>query len=306
MQSYDEALDDTAVLTLIGGSAPLPLAEIEQLPAQWGAALRAERCLSRDDSGAPSVLELYLDGCDLAQLRPQLPALWERWRVDACLQPAADKRPRRRLLVFDMDSTLIRCEVIDELAARAGVGEEVAAITARAMRGEIDFRASFTARMGRLRGLAETELQTVADALPIMPGAPELFARLNALGHHTAILSGGFDYFAHLVQRELRISEVHANHLHIEDGYLTGAVDGPIVDGERKEQLLREVAAREGFALADTVAVGDGANDLPMLATAGIGVAFHAKPVVRETARCAITHADLDALLYLLGEADAG
>ena len=291
-------------ITLIappGRSQPPDLAGVlgEPAPRQLG-----RRRLSGADAAAPLAVEHFFAGLDSDSLRELLPALGERWGVDLCAQPVADKRPRRRLLVFDMDSTLIQCEVIDELAARAGVGAEVAAVTARAMRGELDFRSSFRERMAKLRGLAESELDGVARNLPIMPGAERLFAVLNAQGHHTAILSGGFDYFARRVQEHLGVSEQHANHLQIRDGRLTGEVDGPIVDGERKVALLRRLAEREGFALGDTVAVGDGANDLPMLAAAGLGVAFHAKPLVRANAPCAVTHAGLDALLYLLGITD--
>ena len=291
---------ESVVVTLIAGDGPLPQDAVALLPRELGVPLRETREL-RQDAGAVSAMELYLDAPDPEPLRAAVAGFAEQWLIDACVQPVRDKQPRRRLIVFDMDSTLIECEVIDELAVRAGVGDEVAAVTARAMRGELDFQASFRQRMGKLRGLAEVELEHVAAALPIMPGAQRLFAALRREGHYTAILSGGFDYFARRVQQQLGIDEVHANRLQIVDGALTGEVEGEIVDGARKEALLRELAAREGFALEDTVAVGDGANDLPMLATAGIGVAFHAKPRVRAEARCAVNRADLDALLLVLG-----
>jgi phosphoserine phosphatase len=233
-------------------------------------------------------------------LRAELCALLAGKPADLCLLQAAEWAPRRRLCAFDMDSTLIDCEVIDELAALAGVGAEVAAITARAMRGEIDFRASFRERMAKLRGLSAHCLDDVAANLPLMPGARRLLQRLRALGHETVILSGGFDYFARQLQERLGIDEVHANRLQLVDGSLSGDVEGEIVDAARKVALLREVAARRGFALQDTLAVGDGANDLPMLAEAGLGIAFHAKPLVRERAPHAISHASLDSLLYLL------
>ena len=291
---------ESVVVTLIAGDGPLPQDAVALLPRELGVPLRETREL-RQDAGAVSAMELYLDAPDPEPLRAAVAGFAEQWLIDACVQPVRDKQPRRRLIVFDMDSTLIECEVIDELAVRAGVGDEVAAVTARAMRGELDFQASFRQRMGKLRGLAEVELEHVAAALPIMPGAQRLFAALRREGHYTVILSGGFDYFARRVQQQLGIDEVHANRLQIVDGALTGEVEGEIVDGARKVALLRELAAREGFALEDTVAVGDGANDLPMLATAGIGVAFHAKPRVRAEARCAVNRADLDALLLVLG-----
>ena len=233
-------------------------------------------------------------------LQARLQELAGRAGADLCLLDASEWRPRRRLCAFDMDSTLIDCEVIDELAKRAGVGDEVAAVTARAMRGELDFRASFRERMAKLRGLPAQQLDELRDELPLMPGVERLMARLRALGHETVILSGGFDFFARHLQQHLSMDEVHANRLQIIDHELSGEVEGEIVDAARKVLLLREVAARRGFAMADTVAVGDGANDLAMLATAGLGVAFHAKPLVRERADHAINFADLDGLLQLL------
>jgi len=258
----------------------------------------------------PQVLRLHLpsltDSAACDALRSELRPLAEEACADLCLLDAAAARPRRRLVAFDMDSTLIQCEVIDELAAMAGVREEVAAVTARAMRGELDFCSSFRERMAKLRGLPEARLVELREALPIMPGADELLPRLKALGHDTVLLSGGFDFFARRLQERFGLDEVHANRLHIDSGALTGEVEGAIVDGARKEALLGEIAARRGFAPEDTVAVGDGANDLPMLAAAGLGVAFHAKPLVRERATHAITHAPLDALLYLLDTPAAG
>lgn len=289
------------VLTARGfGARQLALPLAEKLAA-WGAELRTTHCLS-SPGAQEDAFELYVDGIDAdGAAREQLTILSAQWNVDLALTEADLKRPRRRLLVFDMDSTLIQCEVIDELAARAGVGDAVAAITARAMRGELDFRSSFRDRLARLQGLPENILEEVAKSLPLMPGAAQLFRTLRAQGHYTAIISGGFDFFARRVQQELSIDSAHSNHLQLRDGVLTGDVDGPIVDGDRKVERLRELAQEQGISMQDTVAVGDGANDLPMLAAAGLGIAFHAKPLVRERAAVAICHSDLTGVLSVLG-----
>ena len=203
-----------------------------------------------------------------------------------------------------MDSTLIEAEVIDELAAEAGVGEQVRAITERAMRGELDFAGSFRERVALLRGLPETALEAVVKRITITEGAEHLIATLNRLGYKTAILSGGFTYFAERLAEHLGIHYVYANTLDIEDGLVTGRVVGEIVDGARKAELLTQLAAQEGIDLQQVIAVGDGANDLPMLSAAGLGVAFRAKPLVKQSAEQSISTLGLDAILYLLGISD--
>jgi phosphoserine phosphatase len=213
-------------------------------------------------------------------------------------------RRNRRLVAFDMDSTLIEAEVIDELAHRAGVGDQVSAITEQAMRGELDFQDSFRRRVALLKGLDESVLEEVAASLPITEGAVHLVNTLRSLGYKTAILSGGFTYFGEHLQRKLGIDYVYANSLEIRDGKVTGEVSGDIVDGERKAALLREIAEREGIDLQQAIAVGDGANDLPMLRIAGLGIAFRAKPVVAQNAEQAISTLGLDGILYLLGISD--
>lgn len=224
--------------------------------------------------------------------------------VDLAFQQDNMYRRNRRLVVFDMDSTLIEAEVIDELAAEAGVGEQVSAITERAMRGEIDFSESFRARVALLEGLPEAALQQVAARLKITEGAEHLLATLRTLGYKTAILSGGFTYFARDLQARLGIDFVYANELDIADGAVTGKVAGVIVDGARKAQLLRQLAEQEGIDLQQVIAVGDGANDLPMLSIAGLGIAFRAKPLVKQSADQSISTLGLDAILYLLGLSD--
>ena len=241
---------------------------------------------------------------DLACLRSELMALTTDFDIDIAFQEDNMFRRNRRLVAFDMDSTLIEAEVIDELAKAAGVGEQVAAITERAMRGELDFSESFRARVALLKGLDATVLQQIAERLPVTEGAEKLIATLRQLGYKTAILSGGFHFFGQYIQQRLGIDYVYANALDIVDGVVTGEVTGQIVDGRRKAELLQELAAREHISLEQVIAVGDGANDLPMLSVAGLGIAFRAKPIVRESAKQSISTLGLDGILYLLGISD--
>ena len=241
---------------------------------------------------------------DSAAFREELLELASDLDVDIAFQEDNMYRRNRRLVAFDMDSTLIEAEVIDELAIRAGVGEEVAAITEQAMRGEIDFSESFRRRVRLLEGLDESVLADVAGQLRLSEGAEHLVATLRALGYKTAILSGGFTYFGHYLQERLGIDYVYANELAIENGKVTGEVTGDIVDGERKATLLREIARRESIDLQQVISVGDGANDLPMLSIAGLGIAFRAKPLVVKRAEQSISTLGLDGILYLLGISD--
>lgn len=239
-----------------------------------------------------------------AEFRRELLEVAGALDVDLAYQQDNMYRRNRRLVVFDMDSTLIEAEVIDELAKVAGVGDEVSAITERAMRGEIDFSESFRKRVALLCGLKESALRRVADELKITEGAEHLISTLRALGFKTAILSGGFTYFARHLQERLGMDYVYANELDIDDGIVTGKVSGTIVDGARKAELLRQLAREEGIDLQQVIAVGDGANDLPMLSIAGLGIAFRAKPLVKKTAEQSISTLGLDAILYLLGISD--
>lgn len=224
--------------------------------------------------------------------------------IDVAYQEDTMFRRNRRLVAFDMDSTLIDAEVIDELAKAAGVGDQVAEITERAMRGELDFTASFRARVALLKGLDESALQQIAAQLRLNEGAERLISTLKKMGYKTAILSGGFNYFGQHLQQRLGIDYVFANELAITAGKVTGEVVGQVVDGQRKATLLREIAAKENIALEQVIAVGDGANDLPMLSIAGLGIAFRAKPIVKQSARQAISTLGLDGILYLLGISD--
>lgn len=241
---------------------------------------------------------------DPAVFRRDLLEIAADHEVDLAFQQDNMYRRNRRLVAFDMDSTLIEAEVIDELAVLAGVGEQVSAITERAMRGEIDFSESFRARVALLKGLEEAALARVAAELRITEGAEHLIATLRTLGYKTAILSGGFTYFARHLQQRLGIDHVYANELDIIGGEVTGEIRGTIVDGARKAELLRQLAAEEGIDLQQVIAVGDGANDLPMLSIAGLGIAFRAKPLVKQSAEQSISTLGLDAILYLLGFSD--
>jgi phosphoserine phosphatase len=224
--------------------------------------------------------------------------------IDIAFQEDNIYRRNRRMVCFDMDSTLIQTEVIDELAIKAGVGDKVKKITESAMRGEIDFSESFIQRVALLKGLDESVMKEIADNLPITEGAERLFKTLKNYGYKTAILSGGFNYFGNYLKSKLGVDYVFANELEIENGKLTGKHTGEIVDGLKKAELLKLLAFKEDIHLEQVIAVGDGSNDLPMLQLAGLGIAFHAKPKVRATAKHAISNIGLDAILYLLGFRD--
>jgi phosphoserine phosphatase len=241
---------------------------------------------------------------DVAAFRRDLLEVASALDVDLAFQEDNKYRRNRRLVAFDMDSTLIEAEVIDELAREAGVGDEVIAITESAMRGELDFAESFRRRVALLKGLDSAALEAVAGRLKVTEGAEHLITTLREMGYKTAILSGGFTYFAHYLQQKLGIDYVYANELDIEDNKVTGEVKGDIVDGERKAQLLRQLAESQGINLQQVIAVGDGANDLPMLSIAGLGIAFRAKPLVKKSAEQSISTLGLDAILYLLGISD--
>ncbi|MGB0474021.1 MAG: phosphoserine phosphatase SerB [Porticoccaceae bacterium] len=230
--------------------------------------------------------------------------LAHQYDIDIAFQEDNIFRRNRRLVVFDMDSTLIDAEVIDELAIEAGVGQQVAEITEAAMQGKLDFKQSFEQRLALLKGLDDSVLPKIAQRLRLNEGAEHLITTLKKLGFKTAIVSGGFSFFGEYLQDILGVDYVYANQLDVENGKVTGRVKGDIIDGQRKADLLRELADREGLMLEQVIAVGDGANDLPMLDIAGLGIAFRAKPLVEASAKQAISSLGLDGILYLLGYSD--
>lgn len=242
---------------------------------------------------------------DIDELQGELMRLSSTLEMDFSFQKDTMYRRMRRLICFDMDSTLIETEVIDELAKRAGVGEQVQEITERAMRGEIDFRESFKERVALLKGLDESVMKDIAENLPITEGVERLMYVLKRYGYKIAILSGGFTYFGNYLKERFGIDYVYANNLEIVDGKLTGRYVGDIVDGKRKAELLQLIAQVENVDIAQTIAVGDGANDLPMLSVAGLGIAFHAKPKVKANAKQSINTIGLDGVLYFLGFKDS-
>ncbi len=254
-----------------------------------------------------SCIELSVRGTlkNKLQMQADFMELSNTMGVDISLQKDDLYRRCRRLICFDMDSTLITTEVIDELAERAGVGDKVRAITESAMRGEIDFNESFKQRVSMLKGLDESVMQDIALNLPITEGLEKLMTILKKVGFKTAILSGGFTYFGNYLKEKYGFDYVYANELEIENGKLTGRHLGDIVDGRRKAELLKLISQVEKIDIAQTIAVGDGANDLPMLGKAGLGIAFHAKPKVKQNAEQSISTIGLDGILYFIGLKDS-
>ena len=263
--------------------------------------------LNNEENGPLASVEFSMRGTpkDVAELQRTFVELSAQHSVDISFQRESMYRRTRRLICFDMDSTLIQTEVIDELAERAGVGAEVRAITESAMRGEIDFTESFRQRVALLKGLDVSVMQDIAEHLPMTEGVERLMKVLKLVGFKIAILSGGFTFFGNYLKQKFGIDYVYANDLEVEDGKLTGRYLGDVVDGKRKAELLRLIAQVEGVDLQQTVAVGDGANDLPMLGIAGLGIAFHAKPKVKANAKQSINTVGLDGLLYFLGYKDS-
>ena len=302
------------IITLLGRKLTAQqIAEVTSLIAEQGLNIdMIQRLTGRipleEDARSPkSCVELSVRGNphNREEMQRRFMELSNELQFDISFQQDDMYRRNRRLICFDMDSTLIETEVIDELADRAGVGEKVRAITEAAMRGEIDFNESFKQRVRLLKGLDESVMKEIADNLPITEGLDRLVNVLKRVGIKIAVLSGGFTYFGNYLKQKYNFDYVYANELEIVDGKLTGNYVGEIVDGKRKAELLRLIAQVEKVDIAQTIAVGDGANDLPMIGIAGLGIAFHAKPKVKETAKQSLSTIGLDGILYFLGFKDS-
>jgi len=301
------------IITLLGNRLDAShIAAVTELLATHGLNIDIIHRLSgripiEDGLKAPyACVELSVRGIagDADALRARFLELSHNTGIDIAFQADDLFRRHRRLVAFDMDSTLIQTEVIDELAREAGVGEEVSAITEAAMRGELDFKESLRRRLALLKGLDVSVMEGIAKRLPLTDGAERLLRTLKQLGYKTAIISGGFTYFGEYLQELLGVDYVFANRLETRGGKLTGGVIGEIVDGEKKAECLAALARQEGISLQQVVAVGDGANDLPMLRLAGLGIAFRAKPLVKQSAQQALSTVGLDGILYLIGVRD--
>ena len=303
------------ILTVIGRSlSAKQIAAATKIIAEQGLnidfirRMTGRMSIKHPERNVRACIEFSLRGTpkDRELMQSKLMHLASEQEIDFSFQRDDMYRRMRRLICFDMDSTLIQTECIDELAARAGVGDKVKAITERAMRGEIDFKESFTERVALIKGLDVSVMQDIAEHMPITEGADRLMSVLKRCGYKIAILSGGFTFFGEQLRRRYGIDYVYANELEIdENGKLTGRYVGDIVDGKRKAELLKLIAQVEQVNLAQTIAVGDGANDLPMIAEAGLGIAFHAKPRVKATAQQSINNIGLDGVLYFLGFKDS-
>ncbi len=290
------------VLTCMGRRISHPaLAGMTEVLSQHAIFIKTMRVLAQKKLHCLEMVLTALRPTDARALSRRLDPLRSDFGMDVVIQEMDPYRQKKRLLFIDMDSTLVRMEGIDELAKEAGVGDRVASITHRAMNGAIPFPAALRERVALLAGLPASALQRVYRRMSYTPGARKTIALLQAAGYQIALLSGGFDYFSARVKARLKLDHAFSNTLEVRDGLLTGAILGEIVDGERKAALMAEVVRKAGASFDQTIAIGDGANDLPMISQAGLGIAFRAKPAVREAAPCSITQPNMTSVLYLLG-----
>lgn len=290
------------VVTILGGEVnAVALARVSGILADHAVNIERISKLTQGQLRCVEFLITIAPELDVKSMTRKLLHAGASLRVDIAVQKESLYRRAKRLVVMDMDSTLIQIEVIDELARIAGVGEQVTEITERAMNGELDFQGSLRERVALLKGLSADALEQVYCNIPLTPGARNLVTILKRLGYKTAVISGGFQFFTDRLKEDLGLDYAYANQLEIVDGVVSGVVVGPIVDGARKAKLLEEITEKEGITLDQTIAIGDGANDLPMLGKAGLGIAFNAKARVREQADFHINQQNLDSILYLLG-----
>lgn len=299
-RSHLERAKEMRVVTIVGSDKPGVMAAITRTIAKAGANIERMQHVAQGDFMA---FEIWIDvrGTDFEKLRHDLRARCEQVGVNAVVQPHSMFRTRKRLVVFDMDSTIVDGEVINELARAAGVEPHVAAITERAMRGEMDFQEALRQRVAMLKGLTTQDLERIAGEMKLTPGAEDLVRTLKRMGFRLALISGGFTFFTDRLKRDLGFDYTYANDLVVRDGVVTGEVQGDIIDMHRKGEILKELAAKEGLTTDEVVAVGDGANDQIMIRNAGLGIAFNAKEILKRAADGSLSKDNLKGILYALG-----